>query len=190
MIVAALALAGGVAVPAMAETTTGTITGHLTDNGSPVSASVQLIAADFTHFDFASTDSTGGFTFTDVPPNDYRISFNLPGGVQQHWPQQIDLQQAGLITVTEGATITIEEPVAPHGSFTGHVTNADGSPAADLQVRASATAGVRRRRPTRPAHTSSRMPGPTPTRSRSAASARHSSTPTRRRASRRPTRLS
>lgn len=136
-VVAALALAAGITVPALAETATGTITGSLTDNGAPVAfAEVEISDADFTYSDFTTTDENGEFSFSDVPPNDYRMLFRLPGSTGQYWPQAMSEEDAGFITVTEGVVVTIDETVAPHGSITGTLTTADGSPAVNEQVLA------------------------------------------------------
>jgi hypothetical protein len=136
--IAALALAVGVSVPALADPVPGTITGQLTDGGAPVSAQIQLVATDFSHFAFGSTDAEGRFTFSGLPAAAYRLTFNLPGAVTQYYPGKILFEDGEPITVTEGAVITIDETVAPHGSVRGNVTQADGSAAPGIEVRTSA----------------------------------------------------
>jgi len=134
-VLAALALAAGITVPALAETTTGTITGSFTEDGAPVAfAGVEIFDPDFNYSDFTTTDENGEFSFADVPPNDYRVQFTLPGDTRQYWPQATSEEDAGFITVTEGALVTIDETVAPHGSVTGTVTDADGTAALGVEV--------------------------------------------------------
>ena len=132
-----LALVIGGGLPAFADPVPGTVTGHLTDDGSPVAdASVTVTdPATFQSY-FAVTDPTGAFTVSGVAPGTYRVAFRLPGGAVQYAVQQTSAQTADLITVTDGGVTVLEEAVAPHGSISGRVTRADGSPAALKTVTA------------------------------------------------------
>jgi 5-hydroxyisourate hydrolase-like protein (transthyretin family) len=132
----------GIALPALADPTTGTVAGHLTDAGSPVgSASVYLWDSNFTPAANGVTDSNGAFSLIDVPPGDYTISFTLGGQFTQYAYQQTDPAAAAIITVTSGNETTVDESVIAHGSLTGHVTRSDGSPLANPYVQAQSVNG-------------------------------------------------
>src|SRR5688572_5132223 len=86
--------------PALAATD-GTITGHLTDGGEPIPyVSITLWHANGEDvIQDGGSDGTGAFTFSNVPPGDYKLSFELPGNVKQWYHQTLDSGDADLINV-------------------------------------------------------------------------------------------
>jgi hypothetical protein len=124
-----------VALPALADDSTGTVTGHFTDGATPLSATVDVQGDSGSYF--TQTDpNDGSFTITDVVPGTYTVSFQLPTQFIQYFHQELDPSRADPITVTAGQTTTVDETVAPHGGMSGHVTNADGSAAVGASVLA------------------------------------------------------
>src|SRR5262245_53390478 len=65
---------GALALPALAEDT-GSITGHFTEGGVPVSASVAVYDDNLVFVASAGLDESGAFTFAGLDPGDYRIGF-------------------------------------------------------------------------------------------------------------------
>ena len=109
---------GAVALPAIADDSTGTVTGHFTDAGAAVSASISLRAPDFSFFANTRTDESGGYTFSDVPLGSYTLDFDRDGGPSQFAVQKLNPDEADLITVAAGQTTVVEEQLVPHGSIT------------------------------------------------------------------------
>lgn len=139
---AVAAVSVGLAVPALADDSTGTLSGHLVDNGNPVPyASVQLVDPDYNYYGSANTDESGAFTFGEVPPGDYKVAFYLTGWFEQWASQQAGFDTASVYSVTAGGTTIIEESVRPHGSMSGRVWNADGTPSAYASVEAAPDSG-------------------------------------------------
>jgi len=131
---------GGLSAPAYAAGT-GSITGHLTDGGTPVSnANVFLFDTNYTYAGSSYTDSTGAFQFSGLAAAGYRIQFNA-GPLTQWYHQQTSFYNANTVTVVDGQTTTVEETVRPSGTISGHVYNPDGTPAAYAQVNASEVTG-------------------------------------------------
>ena len=131
------------AVPAHAEEAPGTISGHLTDGGSPNSDSagspipytqVVLYDLDWGWHATTTTGEAGEFTLSDVPAGDYKLGFLLPGMVNQYAHQKLDFEAADIISVVAGAQTTVNEEVIPHGSLAGQVTTSTGEPAAFTYV--------------------------------------------------------
>ena len=141
--VAAATLVVGALLPAsaaLADTTPGTITGHLLDGGSPVpNVSVDVIDPNFNFAGSATTDATGAFTVTDVTPGAYLVQFSLPGGLTQFSHGKTSSNSADLITVTSGGTTSVEEAVVPHGSIGGTLLSSAGAPVANASVQVTAT---------------------------------------------------
>src|SRR5262245_24862308 len=66
-----------------ASAATGTLTGHLTDNGVPVGGvQVNVMSVDFSVVRSIFTDPDGGYRFDDLPSGDYRLSFLFTGFTQ------------------------------------------------------------------------------------------------------------
>jgi hypothetical protein len=131
---------GAVTVPAAFADDTGSIAGQITDNGNPVpNAFVTVYDTDFGWAGSATADSTGAFTVTGLAAGDYKVRF-LVGSYSQWSSQKMSFEEADVITVTGGQTTTLNEAIRPYGIISGHVTNADGTPAVNVNVTASGPA--------------------------------------------------
>src|SRR5262245_33873872 len=143
LIVAAATLAIAAVLPAsaaMADTTTGTISGHLLDGTAPVpNVTVDVINPNVGFAGEGTTDASGAFTINDIAPGSYIVQFSLPGGLTQYSHGKLAFFQADLITVTAGATTSVEETVVPHGSLGGTLTDSTGAPAANAFVSVAST---------------------------------------------------
>ena len=134
-----IAAVAGTTIPALAADEVGTVMGSFTDGSGPmVGASVGLIDGDYNYIAFAYTDDTGAFTLSDVPAGDYRLQFGAAGFIQWSYGKRT-FETADTVTVTGGETTTVDEVVRSHGSITGHVVSADGTPAAGYEVTAAST---------------------------------------------------
>jgi hypothetical protein len=123
------------AAPAFADETTGTVAGHLTDAGQPYSdALVALITLDWTQFGNVVPDADGAYTFTDVPPGDYKLVISHNMGLQQWYHQKFDFGSADTFTVVAGQETVVDEEVFPHGSLSGTITDSDGNPVFEAHV--------------------------------------------------------
>jgi hypothetical protein len=107
----------------------GTITGHLLDNGVPVpGVQVQALAVDGSVWlEAVETADDGAFTITGVPANNYRVSYSLPGTFTFYANSAIQWEDAAVIAVADGATITLNESVPAHGAISGRLSRSDGS---------------------------------------------------------------
>ena len=114
---------------------TGTITGRLTDvAGNGVSAWVDASGDNNGPRNGASTAPDGSFSFA-VLPGTYRIAFQY-GATTQYAYGTTDYSQATVFPVAVGQTVTVNDVKLVTGSVAGHVTNADGTPAANVTVQA------------------------------------------------------
>ena len=121
---------------ALADTTPGSITGHLVDGTTPVpNVTVDVISPDFSFAGEATTDATGAFTVSDIPPGSYIVQFSLPGGLTQYSHGKTSFAAADLIAVTAGATTSDEETVIPHGALGGTLTDSTGAPVANATAQ-------------------------------------------------------
>jgi protocatechuate 3,4-dioxygenase beta subunit len=125
------------AVPALADDSTGTVTGRFSDSGNAVAATVFIASTDFSYFHSTPTDSGGNYTFTDVPAGSYNVSFQLPSGFTQYAFGHLDPASADIITVSGGQTTTVDDSLVAHGSMSGHVTDSAGNPVANASVEAN-----------------------------------------------------
>jgi hypothetical protein len=142
LVCSALVATTAAAVPALAAGDPGTITGHFTDGTTAiVDAAVAVVDTDQNFVAFARTGTDGAFFLAPVPAGDYKLYFQMSGGFEQWARQKRTFAEADLITVTGGLATTVDEQVRAHGSLSGHITNADGTPAAFAQVRADLMSG-------------------------------------------------
>lgn len=130
------AAALGLSVPAQADPTTGSLTGHLTAAGAPVSGANVTVQDDSTGFiAFTTTDGAGAFAVADVPPGQLKIQFVKFGVVAQWAHQQRDRAAADLFEVVAGAETVVDEEVIPTGTLVARLVDTDGAPiAASIDV--------------------------------------------------------
>jgi hypothetical protein len=144
--VAAAALLAGAVLPAsaaLADTTPGSITGHLLDATAPVpNVVVDLIDPNGNFVGEATTDGAGAFSIPDVAPGAYVVQFSLAGGLNQYYHDKFSFDSADRITVAAGATTSVEETVVPHGSLGGTLIDSSGAPVAASFVSVASTAGT------------------------------------------------
>jgi Carboxypeptidase regulatory-like domain len=140
---AAATLIAGALLPAstaLADTSTGAITGHLLDGTTPVpNVIVDVISPDFSFAGEATTDATGAFSVADIAPGSYIVQFSLPGGLTQYSHAKLSFQTADRIVVTAGGTTTDEETVIPHGALGGTLTDSTGAPVANATAQVAST---------------------------------------------------
>ncbi|WP_203909730.1 carboxypeptidase regulatory-like domain-containing protein [Rhizocola hellebori] len=124
----------GVAVPASADPTKGTIAGHLTDGGMPVPGiSVFVTKIDGGAFSYSNTDSSGFYRTSELPPGDYKVEFDLRWG-RQYAYQSLNWVTAPVFTITAGNELVVDDSVLPTGSLSGRLTEQDGQPIAGASV--------------------------------------------------------
>jgi hypothetical protein len=135
-----LALAAvGLSVPAAyADDTTGTISGHFTRDGQPVTpGNVFAFSDDTGEAFFAPFDEQGGFTVADLEPGLYRVAFDDATTNLRQWAyQKLTFSDADLVEVIAGQVTTVDEAMLPSGTLAGTVTDAHGQPAPGVEVRA------------------------------------------------------
>jgi hypothetical protein len=122
----------------------GAISGHLTDAGTPVAgATVELLISVYPFFALAhtSTDVAGAYRLDNVPPGSYKLKFSLPGALVQFFPQKTTVEDAAVVTVTEGAETVVDETVLPHGSLAGRITTSTGAAAGGAPVNVYTVGG-------------------------------------------------
>lgn len=138
--VGAAAVLVAVLAPASAATAAagGIIAGHVTDNGVPVagvSVRLQATGPGAPTPPPTTTDSTGGFSFANVTPASYRVTYSLPGNAIFYANGAITFADADPITVVEGGSVQLDEAVPAHGSVHGQLVKANGTPQPNAQVR-------------------------------------------------------
>jgi hypothetical protein len=124
---------------ASADDTTGSISGtYLDAHGDPiVNASVQVFTSDQTFVSAGTTDDSGTYTVGDLAPDGYIVAFVTD--LTQWAHGQTDPFEATVVNVTAGTDSVVDETQLPTGTLTGTLTDADGSPAADVEVLVSST---------------------------------------------------
>ncbi len=113
----------------------GSVTGTLTDAGTPVPGATVSLLLNVYPVSIASTvtGADGSFRLDGVAAGAYKLRFNLPGGLEQFYPGKPDFAAAASITVTDGE-VSVAETVIAHGSLAGRITTATGAPAARALV--------------------------------------------------------
>lgn len=112
---------------------TGSLVGTLLDGATPVAGvSVSAQPADGHRPSSAFTDQQGRFVMR-LLPGQYRIAFYPDSGLVQYYRQQVDINLAELVTITDGESTEITEMVRPSGSASGRLTE-DGVGVAGAQV--------------------------------------------------------
>ena len=114
---------------------TGTISGRFTDSdGNGVYAWVRADGGNVSGGS-TRTDSDGSYSLK-VFPGSYRISFSY-GENQQYAYGTTDHEQAEVFAVAAGQAVTVNDVKLQTGAIEGRVTDANGVPAADIEVQAS-----------------------------------------------------
>lgn len=135
-ITAGLIATGALATPALAAGT-GTVEGVFsTRSGAPIADAMVIVwTGDGSDVHAHTwTDATGHYEAT-VPAGEVILAFDS-NGLGQWAPGQRDRAAAQVHTVTDGATLTVDERQIPTGTITGVVTQATGAPAAGVHVYA------------------------------------------------------
>lgn len=141
----AVAMAASVGAAGIAAAAgTGSISGQISDAGTPVAG--VLVSVDLSVYPVAvaqtTTDGTGAFHI-DVAPGTYKVRFDLPGGgLTQFYPQVTDFTAAAELAVAEGGDTVVTEQVIPHGSVAGQITTSTAAVAAGAYIGLVQFSGV------------------------------------------------
>ena len=141
---AATATPGYAADPTPSPTPAATISGQFTEGADPVPGVAVLLQLSVYPALVARTvtDSAGAFRLDGVRPGQYKLRFELPGGLVQFYPQKTDFAAATVITVTDGQDVAISESVVPHGSLGGHITTSTRAEAPNARVELTKSDGL------------------------------------------------
>ena len=116
--VVALALLLSLAAWPVAGQTTGTLTGNVTHEGSPLpGVMVTVSSPNLQGTRTAYTDANGNYTFGALPPGQYTVRFNMEGMATQTRTVRVGLEQTaradaalGISAVAEAITVTASAP--------------------------------------------------------------------------------
>jgi hypothetical protein len=118
----------------------GKIAGHVTDNSNNTLAGVAIGVYDsfVNQINNGGTDSAGNFEI-NVPAGEWKVHFNpspVPGYYLFEWynDKGYDFGNADLVTVTVGATTTLDEELVTGGKLTGRVTDISANGVANVSV--------------------------------------------------------
>jgi hypothetical protein len=122
---------------------TGSISGQITDAGTPIAGVTVSVVLPVYPVAVAqtTTDAAGAFHI-DVAPGTYKLRFDLAGGLTQFFPQQTDFAAASELTVVDGEDTVVAEQVIPHGSVSGQITTSTAAVAAGAYVGLVQFSGV------------------------------------------------
>ncbi|MCP2326181.1 hypothetical protein HDA40_004688 [Hamadaea flava] len=128
--------------PAAHAATPGTIAGTFSANGAPLEGVwVNAYSDETDTYGDASTDASGHYSMTGLQPGRYTVLFQSPGRPAQYAYGKVSSDVADLITVTSGATTTVDDSALPAGTISGVLTDSHGSPVPNAQVSASSPSG-------------------------------------------------
>jgi len=132
----------GLTPPALAATP-GTIAGTLTYHGAAV-ANASVYASPDLGGDggWATTDAAGHYSIPGLEPGAYRVIFSPQNRPDQYAYGKISQDTANLITVTSGATTTVNDSVLDTGTISGVLTDNHGTPVPNAWVSASSPTGT------------------------------------------------
>jgi hypothetical protein len=121
----------------------GTFTGTLRDaHGDPEPYVFVNAAADNGDFNGVATDAAGHWVLP-VFVGTYYIYFGLIAeNLTQYVPGQLEPADATRYDVADGQTITIDDPIRPLGTMSGHYRDENGNPDVGAQVYASLPDGT------------------------------------------------
>jgi Carboxypeptidase regulatory-like domain/Protein of unknown function (DUF1416) len=117
----------------------GTVSGHLSDGGTPVPGVLVRLQPLTSGLPFPSTttNASGAFSFVDVAVSRYYVSFVMPGGSSFYANGAVSFPDADPIDVQPAGAVTVEESVPAHGSMHGRVSRPDGTAAPFTSVNTS-----------------------------------------------------
>lgn len=120
---------------AQATSTTGSISGTITDSHGPVSNAWVYVYQDVTNnYAVTATDSAGSYTLSGLQNGNYRVSVYEPSGHLSVWYGGPDYASATLVTVAGDDTSNIDFTLTRLGLVSGKITLPNGSPAANATV--------------------------------------------------------
>ncbi|MGW3786156.1 MSCRAMM family protein [Micromonospora chokoriensis] len=135
-VVAMLVLPG--ATPAQAADT-GAVSGRLTTSAGTAAADVFVQvykAGNYSSIGSTNTDADGNYTFDGLNPGSYVVGFVPWPRPDQYHHQKMELSDADPVTVSAGATTTVNEQLFTTGTIGGRIVDHAGNPRADLSVDA------------------------------------------------------
>jgi hypothetical protein len=141
---ASYALSAGSARPTFAfqlHRGAGTIAGVITDyTGDPFpGATVEVYPVNSNFTAHAISGPDGSYSLTNLQPGDYRVSVRGPGHIIQFVPQRLTIQSAGIVTVVDQRTTTVNEQLLPPGTVQIKlVDSVTGAPVSSACVQLSA----------------------------------------------------
>lgn len=139
----AVPLAGIPASAALADPSTGSITGHIDTNGVPrTDVYVTLFSSALGWVNATNVDGSGTFQFTGLAPGDYQVEFTLGNGIEQWYHGRAPGEQPDPVTVVAGQDTAIADQTLPTGSITGTFVDHDGNPILNTLVSANSTTGA------------------------------------------------
>ncbi|HEX8628373.1 MAG TPA: carboxypeptidase-like regulatory domain-containing protein [Catenuloplanes sp.] len=115
---------------------TGTVRGQLTDDtGTSIENAVVTVytTAAANSLGTTTTDAHGQFTIDDIPAGKAKVQFQA-GTLEQWATRQTGYEDATVLTVNPGETLTVNERLLPTGRVTGRLTDTAGAPVASAGV--------------------------------------------------------
>ncbi|GAA1925284.1 carboxypeptidase regulatory-like domain-containing protein [Nocardioides marmoribigeumensis] len=120
----------------------GAISGKVTDGlGNVGDAEVTLYRPrgplhpnEWVETDYTGTDTDGTYSFPDLGGGPYRLGFDASGHKSEFYNNAATVGAAATVTVTDGATSTVNDVLAPFPKVSGTVRRPDNSPASSAFV--------------------------------------------------------
>lgn len=136
-VVAALVLPG--ATPAQAAET-GAVNGRVTLSSGTAAGDVFVQvypAGDYESVGSTTTDADGNYSIADLAAGSYTVGFVPWPRPEQYHHQKTQLSDADPVTVSAGATTTVDEELFATGAITGRIVDSAGDPVPDLSINAN-----------------------------------------------------
>jgi hypothetical protein len=124
----------GVASPAYAADSTGSISGTFTVDGQPSFGASLEIMGTSGFFDYVDLDLSGAFQVADLAPGQYQLEFSYPNGPSQWYHGKALQGDADPVTVVAGQDTRVDEQSLPTGTIAGTLTDSSGNPMAGASV--------------------------------------------------------
>lgn len=147
----ALLIASGGSSAAFADGGTASLSGTVTGADAPgvgvaaIDVSISSVTGDY--YDYTTTGADGTYSFTDIPADDYTLTFQPEQGVNyliQQWEGKSIEDHATPITVEDGQVLSgFDAVLVPGATITGTVdgTDAPGVGLSDIEVQAQSSDG-------------------------------------------------